>query len=67
MLPATRWTRAPRFSVNYCACRLIDLAQRLRQALDATLNIDKVRTGDLGGSATTSAFTKALVSRIASA
>ncbi|MBP6494364.1 MAG: NAD-dependent isocitrate dehydrogenase, partial [Rhodoferax sp.] len=47
-------------------CRLIDLAQRLRQALDATLNIDKVRTGDLGGSATTSAFTKALVSRIAS-
>jgi isocitrate dehydrogenase (NAD+) len=45
---------------------LIDMAKRLRQALDATLNIDKVRTGDLGGSATTAAFTKALVSRIAS-
>ena len=30
-----------------------------------TLNIDKVRTGDLGGSAGTAAFTKALVSRIA--
>ena len=29
-----------------------------------TLNIDKVRTGDLGGSATTAQFTKALVSRI---
>ena len=38
-------------------CRLIDMAKRLRQALDATLNIDKVRTGDLGGSATTAAFT----------
>jgi isocitrate dehydrogenase (NAD+) len=46
-------------------CRLTDLARRLRQALDATLNIDKVRTGDLGGTASTSAFTHALVSRIA--
>jgi isocitrate dehydrogenase (NAD+) len=46
-------------------CRLTDMARRLRQALDATLNIDKVRTGDLGGNASTSAFTKALVSRIA--
>ena len=32
---------------------------------DATLNIDGVRTGDLGGSASTTAFTKALVARIA--
>ena len=44
--------------------RLPDLATRLRKAIDDTLNIDKVRTGDLGGSAGTAAFTKALVSRI---
>jgi isocitrate dehydrogenase (NAD+) len=45
--------------------KLTDSATRLRTAIDATLNIDKVRTGDLGGSANTAAFTKALVSRIA--
>ena len=44
--------------------KLVDQATRLRQALDATLNIDGVRTGDLGGSASTAAFTKALVARI---
>ena len=44
--------------------KLTDKATRLRQALDATLNIDKVRTGDLGGKANTAEFTKALVSRI---
>jgi isocitrate dehydrogenase (NAD+) len=41
------------------------LATRLRKAIHDTLNIDKVRTGDLGGSAGTAAFTQALVSRIA--
>ncbi|MDR6535171.1 isocitrate/isopropylmalate family dehydrogenase [Variovorax soli] len=46
-------------------CQLPALATRLRKAIDETLNIDKVRTGDLGGSAGTAAFTKALVSRIA--
>jgi isocitrate dehydrogenase (NAD+) len=46
-------------------CALPELAQRLRTAIDETLNVDKVRTGDLGGSANTAAFTKALVSRIA--
>jgi len=44
--------------------RLPDLATRLRKAIDDTLNVDKVRTGDLGGSAGTAAFTKALVARI---
>jgi isocitrate dehydrogenase (NAD+) len=44
--------------------KLPDLAARLRKAIDDTLNIDKVRTGDLGGTAGTAAFTKALVSRI---
>jgi isocitrate dehydrogenase (NAD+) len=44
--------------------KLPELATRLRTAIDETLNIDKVRTGDLGGTAGTVAFTKALVSRI---
>lgn len=44
--------------------KLPELATRLRTAIDETLNIDKVRTGDLGGTAGTEAFTKALVSRI---
>jgi len=47
-------------------CKLPALATRLRGAIDATLNVDKVRTGDLGGTAGTAAFTKALVSRIKS-
>jgi isocitrate dehydrogenase (NAD+) len=44
--------------------KLTDKSARLRKAIDATLNIDMVRTGDLGGTAGTAAFTKALVSRI---
>ena len=44
-----------------------DKAARLRTAIDATLNIDNVRTGDLGGTATTATFTQALVQRIRSA
>ena len=35
-----------------------------RAAIDQTLNIDKVRTGDLGGTAGTAAFTRALVQRV---
>ena len=45
-------------------CRLTESASRLRRALDATLNVDLVRTGDLGGTAGTTAFTQALVGRI---
>jgi len=41
-----------------------DKAARLRAAIDQTLNVDKVRTGDLGGKAATGEFTKALVARI---
>ena len=44
--------------------KLTDKATRLRKAINDTLNIDKVRTGDLGGTANTTAFTQALVSRI---
>jgi isocitrate dehydrogenase (NAD+) len=42
-----------------------DLGDRLRRAIDATLNADQVRTGDLGGKASTTEFTRALVARIA--
>lgn len=40
------------------------MATRLRTAIDQTVNLDKIRTGDLGGSAKTAEFTRALVSRI---
>jgi isocitrate dehydrogenase (NAD+) len=46
-------------------CRLPELATRLRAAIGAVLNVDKVRTGDLGGSASTAAYAKAIASRIA--
>jgi isocitrate dehydrogenase (NAD+) len=48
-------------------CRLPHLATRLREGLDKTLNIDKARTGDLGGSASTAQFTRALIERISHA
>jgi isocitrate dehydrogenase (NAD+) len=41
-----------------------DLGDRLRQAIDGVLNEDKVRTGDLGGTATTDQYAKALVARV---
>jgi len=44
--------------------RLTPLATRLRRGIDQTLNMDKVRTGDLGGSAGTAQFTRALVARL---
>jgi len=47
--------------------KLGDKATRLRAAIDATLNIDKVRTGDLGGRNTTKEYTQALVARIRNA
>ncbi|MEO8279279.1 MAG: isocitrate/isopropylmalate family dehydrogenase [Ideonella sp.] len=45
-------------------CKLPELATRLRSAIDATLNIDQIRTGDLGGKANTAEFTRALIKRI---
>ena len=44
--------------------KLPEMATRLRKAIHDTLNVDLVRTGDLGGTAGTKAFTAALVSRI---
>ena len=41
-----------------------DMATRLRTAMDATLNKDVIRTGDLGGKASTIEFTDALIKRI---
>ena len=48
-------------------CRLPHLAGRLREGLDRTLNIDRARTGDLGGSASTAEFTRALIERVSRA
>jgi len=45
-------------------CGLGALATRLRSGIDATLNVDQVRTGDLGGTAGTVEFTRALVARL---
>ncbi len=45
-------------------CRLPDKATRLRSAIDAVLNIDQVRTGDLRGKNNTKQYTQALVARI---
>ncbi len=45
---------------------LTDHATQLRKAIDQVLNLDNIRTGDLGGKATTSDFAKALVQRISS-
>lgn len=43
-----------------------DLARRLRAGIDATVHQDAVRTRDLGGQASTSGFTDALVRRLQS-
>jgi len=48
-------------------CKLPRMAERLRISIDQTLNADGVRTGDLGGNATTAQFTAALLERIAHA
>lgn len=45
-------------------CKLSSLAAGLRTAIDQTLNVDKVRTRDLGGTASTREFTSAVVKRI---
>jgi len=44
--------------------KLGTLATRLRSGIDATLNLDKVRTRDLGGAASTGQFTQALLARL---
>jgi isocitrate dehydrogenase (NAD+) len=45
-------------------CKLMEQASRLRTAIDQTLNADRVKTRDLGGTASTREFTAALVKRI---
>jgi isocitrate dehydrogenase (NAD+) len=44
--------------------KLTQLATRLRRGIDQTLNVDQVRTGDIGGNAGTAQFTRALVARL---
>ena len=41
-----------------------DLARRMREAIDRTLNEDKVRTRDLGGTASTGQFAQAVIRRL---
>src|SRR5204863_1082152 len=41
-----------------------DLAQRVRRGIDETLHVDHIRTGDLGGKATTREFAHALAQRV---
>jgi isocitrate dehydrogenase (NAD+) len=43
----------------------VDMAQRLRAAIDATLNEDNIRTKDLGGTASTQEFAQAVTRRVA--
>ncbi len=43
----------------------VDLAARLQTAIDQTLKIDGVRTGDLGGKASTNDFATAIIKRLA--
>jgi isocitrate dehydrogenase (NAD+) len=45
-------------------CQLPHMAARLRTGIDQTLNVDRIRTGDLGGKASTAEFTRALVERL---
>ena len=44
-----------------------NLGDRLRKAIDETLNLDNIRTGDLGGKAGTKEFAAALVKRVQAA
>jgi len=39
-------------------------AGRLRSAITATLNVDAIRTGDLGGRATTRQYAQAILQRL---
>ena len=48
-------------------CHLPHMAARLRTALDQTLNVDKARTGDLGGNTSTAEFIRTLLQRISNA
>ena len=41
-----------------------DLGDHLRKAIDETLNVDRIRTGDLGGKANTQQFADAVIKRL---
>jgi isocitrate dehydrogenase (NAD+) len=45
-------------------CKMPEKGARLRKAIDDTLNVDLIRTGDLGGKADTKTFTSAVLARI---
>jgi isocitrate dehydrogenase (NAD+) len=43
----------------------MDMATKLRAAIDKTLLVDKIRTGDLGGTATTTGFADGVIANLA--
>jgi isocitrate dehydrogenase (NAD+) len=43
----------------------LDLAQRLRAAIDGAINVDGVKTRDMGGTASTQEFAGAVAKRVA--
>jgi isocitrate dehydrogenase (NAD+) len=45
-------------------CHLPHMAARLRTGIEQILNVDRIRTGDLGGNASTAEFTRALIERL---
>lgn len=45
-------------------CGLLEMGRRMREAIVQTIATDGVRTRDLGGSADTAAFTRAIVERV---
>ena len=51
--------------LDHVGCQ--DLGDRLRRAIDQTLNEDGIKTGDLGGKANTEQFAAAVVARIRAA
>jgi isocitrate dehydrogenase (NAD+) len=51
--------------LEHCRCR--EKAARLRSAIDGVLNVDRVRTGDLGGSSSTRQYAQAIVARVRNA
>jgi len=50
--------------VIFCVIKEPELADQLRKAIHQTLNEDMVRTGDLGGTASTKEFAQSIVGRL---
>ncbi len=68
--PSSKRCTARRLALLFAAAMMLehvgnnDLATRIHAAVDKTLNEDSVRTGDLGGKATTRELTQAIIRRL---